>query len=174
MAGRKSDLGPIGENVAKAVRRFREARGLSYAELARRLADIGREIPPLGLRRIEGGDRKVDVDDLVALALALDVAPLALLLPTEPSSLVPKGDRYTAARIWDWARGHQALSGDAIAFLRDSNPLDWPGMEAVLLKSLNGLGDDTAAALLRSRSRNVARRRSVEGATRKASRGDDQ
>lgn len=68
-----------------------------YAELSRKLAEMGREIPPLGLRRIETGERRVDVDDLVALALALDLSPLALLLPTDTSSLVPFG------RSWDGA-----------------------------------------------------------------------
>jgi len=119
------------------------------------------------------GCRRVDADDLVALALALDVSPLALLLPTEPSSLVLNGNRYAAERIWDWARGDQALTGDALAFRRDSNPLDWPEMEAVLQRSLEGLSDDNKAAMLRSRSRNIARRRSVEDAARKASHGDN-
>ena len=64
------------------MRKFREARNLGYAELSRRLAELGREIPSLGLRRIEAGERRVDVDDLVALALALDVAPVALLFPS--------------------------------------------------------------------------------------------
>lgn len=134
---------------------------------------MGREIPPLGLRRVESGDRKVDVDDLVALALALDVSPLALLLPSEAGSLVSEGNQYAAVSIWDWARGHQALTGDALSFLRDSNPLDWPEMEAALQRSLEGLNDDTAAALLRSRSRNMARRHSVEGAVGKDDNGDD-
>ena len=94
MSGKKSDLGPIGEHVTHTVRKFRKARGLSYAELSRRLADMGREIPSLGLRRIESGERRVDADDLVALALALDVTPLALLLPSPDDGddrLVSKG-----------------------------------------------------------------------------------
>lgn len=149
MAGKKSDLGPIGENVQKTVRHFRDqARRLSYAELSRKLADMGREIPPLGLRRIESGERKVDVDDVVALALALDVSPLALLLPVEASSLVAQGDQYDAMRIWDWARGHRALAGDPLTFMRDSNPLDWA--------KLDGLGDELGAALLSTRAFNDA------------------
>ena len=106
MAGKKSDLGPIGENVAAAVKRFRDdERRLSYAELSRKLAELGREIPPLGLRRIESGDRRVDADDLVALALALNVSPLALLFSTDAGAVLPGGDRYAAEQIWrlgDW------------------------------------------------------------------------
>ncbi|WP_181022340.1 helix-turn-helix domain-containing protein [Mycobacterium avium] len=113
MAGKKSDIGPIGENVTKTVRRFREKRQLSYAELTRRLAAMGREIPPLGLRRIESGERKVDVDDLVALALAFNVSPLALLLPTDDGPVVPQGVSHRAEDVWNWARGGFPLTPEA-------------------------------------------------------------
>lgn len=85
MAERKKrepiDLGPTGELVKTNVRRIREARGLTYAELSRRLERRGNPIAPLGLTRIETGFRRVDVDDLMALAHALDVNPTTLLLP---------------------------------------------------------------------------------------------
>ena len=86
-------------NVTHTVRRFREDRRLGYAELSRELAEIGREIPPLGLRRIETGERRVDADDLVALAFVFDVSPLALLLPTEASSLTSQGDEFSRDEI---------------------------------------------------------------------------
>src|SRR6476659_4961943 len=79
MAGKKSDLGPIGVELTHNVRRLRGE--LGYAELSRRLGEMGREIPPLGLRRIEAGTRRVDADDLVALAVALGVSPITLLMP---------------------------------------------------------------------------------------------
>lgn len=129
MAGKKSDLGPIGVQVQQAVRDLRNARNLSYAELSRRLADLGRDIPPLGLRRIESGDRRVDVDDLAALAVALNVSPLALLLPQSDSSVVPEGDKFPASAIWNWGAGRLPLQFDndnkaeSTAFIRDSNPL---------------------------------------------------
>jgi transcriptional regulator with XRE-family HTH domain len=137
VAGKQTELGPIGVNVTHTVRRFREERRLGYAELSRKLAKMGREIPPLGLRRIESGERRVDVDDLVALALALEVSPLALLLPIETSSVTSQGDQYPAHEIWEWAEGRQTLPPDPLPtdrayglrhlrFLSDSNPLiDW-------------------------------------------------
>lgn len=129
MVGKKSDLGPIGENVSRAVRRFREERRLSYAELSRQLSEMGREIPPLGLRRIESGDRKVDVDDLVAIAVALNMSPLALLLPTVAGPVVPQGTSYEAENVWNWARGgfplttgvHTALT-TLVEYMQASNP----------------------------------------------------
>lgn len=125
------------------MRKFREQRRLGYAELSRKLAEMGREIPPLGLRRIESGERRVDVDDLVALALALDVSPLALLLPTDTIRLVPYGRSWEAETIWMWATGSQALPGneDALIFLRDSNPLtDWSQVGGDIAKEIRRLG----------------------------------
>ena len=136
MSGKKSDLGPIGANVTQAVRKFREARGLGYAELSRRLAELGREIPSLGLRRIEAGERRVDADDLVALALALDVTPLALLLPSpadgDDHRLASKGDPMPWQHIWVWATGQGVLSGDRVTYVRDCNPLKWAEVEATV------------------------------------------
>lgn len=145
MAGKKSDLGPIGQNVTQTVHQFREKRGLGYAELSRKLADLGRDIPPLGLRRIESGERRVDADDLVALALALDVSVLALLLPAETSSLTAATRPWDAPVIWSWATGSRGLPGhsDELMFLRDSNPLtDWDTVAGDLAKEIRRLGDD--------------------------------
>lgn len=66
MAGKEIRLGPAGEQVRANVKRLRGH--MSYAELSRELERVGRPIPPLGLKRIEEGERRVDVDDLVALA----------------------------------------------------------------------------------------------------------
>jgi transcriptional regulator with XRE-family HTH domain len=83
MPMRKIELGGFGEDVARNVRRVREAAGMTYAELSRRLDTWNRPIPVLGLRHIESGQRRVDVDDLVALGVALNVAPITLLLPEQ-------------------------------------------------------------------------------------------
>lgn len=77
---KKNPLGPIGERVRDRVKELRGRK--TYKELSDRLQELGRPIPPLGLSRLEGGARRVDVDDLVALSLALGVFPLALMLPT--------------------------------------------------------------------------------------------
>lgn len=83
MAAKKIDLGGTGETVKENVKRLRG--GMQYKELSERLSKVGRPIPPLGLRRIEAGERRVDVDDLMALAVVFDVSPLALLLPENGS-----------------------------------------------------------------------------------------
>lgn len=74
-------LGPVGTTVRENIKKLREVRKLSYAELSRQLTSIGRPIHALGLRRLEDGDRRVDVDDLCALAFVLGVEPSRLLNP---------------------------------------------------------------------------------------------
>lgn len=71
MSGKKIDLGPVGERLAKNIQTIRIAKRLQYKELSEMVSDAGRPIPPLGLRRIEGHERRVDVQDLAALAQVL-------------------------------------------------------------------------------------------------------
>ncbi|WP_192497770.1 helix-turn-helix domain-containing protein [Pseudoclavibacter sp. CFCC 13611] len=112
---KKIELGPTGQTVAKNVRRLRDGQNLTYAALSKRLTENGHRIPELGLRRIEAEARRVDADDLTALAVALDVSPLTLLLPEQ-------GDPWTTAEItgfanerganvlWLWGRGDEPLT----------------------------------------------------------------
>lgn len=89
--------------------------GLGYADLSRRLEAIGRPIPVLGLSRIEKGERRVDADDLVALAVALDVSPLTLLTPKShgvDTTVIATGTGHVAALdLWQWMRTDLPLGG---------------------------------------------------------------
>lgn len=79
MSGRPPN--PIGKNgaaVAANIRRIRIAKKLSYAEVSRRLTVAKWPMPVLSLTRLEKRERRVDVDDLVAIAGALEVAPSEL------------------------------------------------------------------------------------------------
>lgn len=105
---KKNPLGPIGQQVRANVERLRTARGMSKKDLADKTREGGRAIPPLGISRIEAGTRRVDADDLVALADALNVSPLTVLMPNtsgdEPTSLTDK--KQLRSRIaWQWALG---------------------------------------------------------------------
>ena len=98
-----------GETVRANVERLRGKMNLKYAELARRLEDVGRPIPELGLRRIENGSRRVDADDLMALAAAFDVSPATLLMPDTPSEewetdveATGQPEGVTAQLLWSW------------------------------------------------------------------------
>ncbi|MFI7329379.1 helix-turn-helix domain-containing protein [Streptomyces rubiginosohelvolus] len=77
-------IGPAGSVAAKNVRRIRELRGLTKKALAERTGAAGCPIPPLGISRIEKGERRIDVDDLLALAQALQVPYAQLVEPPPP------------------------------------------------------------------------------------------
>lgn len=100
--------GPVADRVAENVKAVRELRGLSYRELSRHLAEVGHRILPSGLVKIEDGSRRVDVDDLVALALVLRVPLPRLLLPGADTGAPVQLTTNTAldfTAAWRWARG---------------------------------------------------------------------
>jgi transcriptional regulator with XRE-family HTH domain len=72
-------VGPTGLMLADNVRRIRTMRAWTYVDLAARLTAVGRPIPVLGLRRLEDGHRRVDTDDLTALAAVFGVSVQQLL-----------------------------------------------------------------------------------------------
>lgn len=73
------EQGAAGRAVAAHIRRIRESNGWTLHEMSDRLTRYGRPILPSGLSKIEAGTRRVDVDDLVAIAAALGVMPDRLL-----------------------------------------------------------------------------------------------
>jgi transcriptional regulator with XRE-family HTH domain len=109
--------------AAKRVREVRRKRGLTVAQLAERCAVRG--MPGLteqALYNLEAGRadkrgrrrRAVTVDELLVLGLALDVAPVHLLVSPdhddEPYQITPaRGEPAGAVR--DWIRGVPALAG---------------------------------------------------------------
>lgn len=106
-ARRTNDIGPTGAQVAENLRRIRTARGLSTTRLSKLLDFIGRPIQPTGITKIEKRERKVDVDDLVALAAALGVNPSALLFPhsTKGDTTITGVGTVPADIAWRWADG---------------------------------------------------------------------
>jgi transcriptional regulator with XRE-family HTH domain len=97
----------LGRNVAE----LRDRRRLSVRALSARLAELGHPILASGISKIENGSRRVDVGDLVALALALDVSPVRLLLPGERVDRVQLTRDRSASweAAWRWAVGEQPL-----------------------------------------------------------------
>lgn len=105
--------GATARTVAENVRRLREQRGLSLPGLSQLLGAIGRPILPSGISKIELGERRVDVDDLMALAVALRVTPSALLLPhttrRDETYEITGASDVPAHQVWDWADGRAPL-----------------------------------------------------------------
>ncbi|MEU8838057.1 helix-turn-helix transcriptional regulator [Streptomyces roseus] len=83
MPRRATEIGPAGERTARAIERLRTSRGFAQRELAARVTELGHPMTNTMLSRIERTRRRCDVDDLVAIAAALGVSPLALLQPAE-------------------------------------------------------------------------------------------
>lgn len=105
-----------GDNLADNLRSIRRARNMSLRDVETALARIGHPIALSGLSKIENRDRRVDVDDLTALAIALDVSPLALLIPPTRSHrdvVEVTGAKTSAARLWWWGTGERPLDDRA-------------------------------------------------------------
>jgi hypothetical protein len=79
--------------------------------MSEEMAKAGRPILATGLHRLENGKRRIDADDLVGLAAALDVSPITLLMPFTAHGLVELTATITAEALdgWDWMRGLRPL-----------------------------------------------------------------
>jgi transcriptional regulator with XRE-family HTH domain len=105
------DLGPTGQTVAANLRRLRGAVPLRSVE--NRLEKIGRRITASALQKIEAGKRRVDADELTALAFVLRTTPNNLLLPdtAEQGRMVEVTGigEVDAANLWEWAHGRKPM-----------------------------------------------------------------
>jgi len=109
---RGNELGATGATVAANLKRIRTSAGITQAQLSERLSQMGHPIKTASIGKIESADRRVEVDDLMALALALDTSPLALLLPVGDfdEHVDVTGARGSTALLWAWATGEHALT----------------------------------------------------------------
>ncbi|MFF7521238.1 helix-turn-helix domain-containing protein [Streptomyces pseudovenezuelae] len=117
MAARAIQIGEAGEHVAAAVTTQRQRRGWDQRHLAEQVTAAGRNMSASVLGKIESGTRRVDVDDLVALAAALDVPPASLL----PGAGTGVSDPFEAAAA---PGAVKARALDDIAALGDLELLD--------------------------------------------------
>lgn len=115
MAGIKKEFGPTARRLADSLRRIRRGQRITTAELSRRLTALGQPIPDTGITKTEQGTRRVDVDDLVALALSLGITPNTLLMPEVDwlgtgavHQLTPEV-AGSAEELWQWAQGERPL-----------------------------------------------------------------
>jgi transcriptional regulator with XRE-family HTH domain len=111
MAGKEPNIGPTSRTVAENVKRWRDARNMSYRQFSDKLQTAAQwPISPVGIRRIESGERRVTPDDLTALAVALRVSPVTLLMPGLPDTEDPDemvkvtgiDNKVPADKLWLW------------------------------------------------------------------------
>ncbi len=110
----KRPSGATTETVRANLVRLRTGRRLGHTALSAKLEELGRPISTLGLRRLEQGARRIDVDDLFALAVALGVSPVTLLLPNaadgdERVEATGVDGKLDAERLWAWLFMHEPL-----------------------------------------------------------------
>lgn len=79
---KRVSTGPTGETVRTNIASIRKQRGMTLRGLSDVMSTIGWPMSNSTLSQIENGSRRVDVDDLVAIAIALDVSPNGLLMPS--------------------------------------------------------------------------------------------
>lgn len=129
MFGRMAEMsktmkdGPASKIVRKNVRRLRGNR--TYAATVRDMRELAsHSIHEVVLKRIESGERRIDVDDLIGLALAFQVTPAELLLDygDEPDDLVEiSGDSEMPElirgaerwKVYEWLRGRRPIWADS-------------------------------------------------------------
>ena len=111
--------------VSRNVRDLRDQRRHTVRSLSALLSELGRPILPSGITKIEDGSRRVDVGDLVALAIALGVNPSRLLLPADyrgdEIALTPSV-RAAPDLAWLWARGEAPLLAGEMAIGHGDRP----------------------------------------------------
>lgn len=102
---REPGVGAASRLVARNVGRIRELRGVSQADLGRYL---GRSRS--WVNKLESGETRVTVDDLLLVAMALTTAPAWLLSPHQDEDLLevrigPRGWRFERESMLGWISG---------------------------------------------------------------------
>ncbi|MCM3894304.1 helix-turn-helix domain-containing protein [Gordonia sputi] len=143
MATRRVEIGATGETVRRNIARIRNEQRLTLRQLADRLHETDRPLSYTTLSQIENGARRVDVDDLMTLAVALDVSPSALLAgadesdqPTSATGLPSISNR----ELWLFLEGYWSPRGSGIDFVLRSRP----GMLPRLSRSVSASARDLA------------------------------
>lgn len=113
----------VSDVVGARLRDLRKLKRLSVEDLAARCKEVGSpELTTAAIYAIENGRKKdgartrhVTVDELLALASALEVTPLGLLMPNDPEDqLLVSGHAVGGDRVFDWlGGGFDSPFGDA-------------------------------------------------------------
>ncbi len=128
MATRKVEIGATGETVRENIARIRRERGITLRELSRRLSTSDRPLSYPTLSQIETGARRIDVDDLMVLAIVLDVSPNTLLIPaasnSEESVNITGAKGVSLREVWYFLLGMRSLAHGDLEFATRSLPAE--------------------------------------------------
>lgn len=146
MAARRVEVGPTGHTVRRNIAFYRKQRRITLRELSTKMTELGRPMSNSSLSQIENGSRRVDVDDLMAIAVALNVSPKTLLVPHTSSAdetVEVTGIRAIAAReLWPFLEARPPN----LAWIDEVDPIDITRMASYLIELLESKkaadGDD--------------------------------
>ena len=98
--------------VRRLIARYRLARGMNQTDLAREVTKLGASMRQTTVSKIEDGTRKVGVDELLAIAAALDVSPIMLMIPVdqEDDYEVAAGHLHYPWFVYEWFVGTHGLT----------------------------------------------------------------
>src|SRR4051794_13168563 len=98
--------------TVERIRELRKGRGMTQQELAERLKLLGASLDQTAVAKIESGKRRqLSLEEAFQFAMALDVAPLHLFVPTDSDDPIDIGPNMsvTPAEAREWIRGLRPL-----------------------------------------------------------------
>jgi transcriptional regulator with XRE-family HTH domain len=142
------------EVFAEQMRIQRERKGWTQKQLAARLAKLGFLVHQTTIGQWEAGERRISLDEALAISVALDVGPahmvagsyLGLTFGPPSIALSAKTPPVSARQMRMWVRGQQALWGqDEKRYSTEGAPDEWFAMQRagvmVLLREVQELVD---------------------------------
>lgn len=101
----------VGEVFRQRLQEARAARRWTQQQLSEAMAELGSPMDRVTIAKLERGRRQARVEELVALAAALDVSPLYLILPVRLDAKVKLAPKLTLEAIdaLRWASGQGPL-----------------------------------------------------------------
>lgn len=101
----------LSSRIGAAIQRERKERDLSAAKLASRCAELGLPIHRVTITKIEGGRSSFDLGELIVIAAALGVPPVALIFPAMPDGSVEvlPGEITNSDDAAEWFAGMRPL-----------------------------------------------------------------
>lgn len=126
MARRKATAEAVGKVFARRLREARNARGWTQDDLSRELSELDAPMDRTTIAKLEKGQRQARIEELIAIAAALDVAPVHLLVPFDGAhsvALTPRLDVGTE-KARRWIRGREPLKRSNQRFYWFQSPGD--------------------------------------------------
>lgn len=97
----------VRDTLAANIKRIRKLRDMNGRDFIAQLQDRGVKLLPSGLTALEKGERRLSVEELLAIAIVLNTSVIDLLIPPSGASLeVAEGvDPLPPAWLETWLRG---------------------------------------------------------------------